>query len=147
MTYKEIIDHIHDLKVMQLATVADNKPWICTVYFIASEDGIYWLSFPSRRHSEEIAKNSNVALAFAIKLNPPVIGVQIEGTAKVIEDESEVSSVIKKYVSKYDVGHTFLENFQTKTNKHSMYKLTPNNVVLFDELHFPIEGRVQVQLD
>ena len=47
---------------MSLATVRDNKPWVCEVHFIYDDDlNIYFMSKVSRRHSQEIADNPYVS--------------------------------------------------------------------------------------
>lgn len=30
--------YLNESKFMQLATVVDNKPWVCTLHFVADED-------------------------------------------------------------------------------------------------------------
>lgn len=124
--------------VMQLATSHDNKPWISTVYYVAdTERNIYWLSLPERRHSQEITLNTNVAVAIAIKQDLPVIGIQAEGTVTIVEDAALVESVLATYTAKYDgAGKEFHTRFAEGKNKHQLYKLTPNQLVLFDEVHF-----------
>lgn len=133
--------HLKEVKTMQLATVDAKKPWISTVYFVADNDlNIYWLSFPSRRHSQEILKNPNVAIAIPVKLDRPVIGIQAEGKAAVFEETSEVKRISKLYIEKYDDGKDFFKNFVVGENKHSMYKLKPEKFVLFDEVNYKDKG-------
>jgi len=129
--------------MMQLATLADGRPWICTVYYVFDQhNNLYWLSYPERRHSQEVEKNPNVAAAIAIKFeDKPVIGLQVEGKAETVQDAAIVKRVMDDYVDKYDSGKDFYDNFITGTNKHKLYKLTPELFVLFDELHFPNEPR------
>lgn len=133
--------------VMQLATVAGSKPWICTVYFVRDEqNNIYWLSTPSRRHSRELAGNSSAAATFAIKTDVPVIGLSVEGAVTVEEDLNTIESVMKTYVQKYKSGDTFHENVVKSTNQHVMYKLTPEVFTLFDEVNFsPDQARQEFQ--
>lgn len=124
--------------VMQLATTANNKPWISTVYYIADEArNIYWLSLPERRHSQEIAAQPQVAVAIAIKHDLPVIGLQAEGEVTIVEDAATVERVLAQYIAKYDgAGKEFHQRFIDGKNKHQLYKLTPRSLVLFDEVHF-----------
>ncbi|MDB5186754.1 MAG: rnhA [Candidatus Saccharibacteria bacterium] len=124
--------------VMQLATSIDNKPWISTVYFVAdSERNIYWLSLPERRHSKEVATNPQAAIAIAIKQDLPVIGIQAAGQVSIVEDDEAVKRIVETYVGKYDgVGKDFYQRFVVGKNKHQLYKLTPTQLALFDEVHF-----------
>jgi ribonuclease HI len=125
-------------QVMQLATSKDNSPWISTVYFVVDEQrNIYWLSLPERRHSKEVIDNPRAAVAIAVKQDLPVIGIQAGGTVSVVEDEVIVKRMVSVYVNKYDgVGKDFYERFVAGKNKHQLYKLTPESLVLFDEVHF-----------
>ncbi len=135
----DLVDHyLPKAMVMQVATTAKKQPWICSVYFIADEErNLYWLSFPSRRHSQEIALHADVAVAIAIKTDLPVIGLQAEGSAEVVADKEVVKQVMPHYVAKYGSGKNFYSNFVAGNNQHMMYKFTPRRYVLFDEVHFP----------
>jgi uncharacterized protein YhbP (UPF0306 family) len=131
---------------MQIATVSPGGPWIATVYYVLDNDlNLYWLSWPTRRHSQEIAADNRVAAAIAIKTDKPVIGTQMSGTAEVVTDLAVIESVMKDYILKYDSGHTFYEKAKAGDNQHHMYRLKPEAFVLFDEVHFPQEGRVEWQ--
>lgn len=131
---------------MQVATSMGNQPWVCSVYFVADKDhNLYWLSFPSRRHSQEIEKNQNVAVALAVKLDKPVVGLQAEGRAQVVNDKEVIKQIMKKYVAKYGAGKDFYDNFVAGKNQHVLYKFTPKQYVLFDELNFVGDPRQQWQ--
>jgi hypothetical protein len=41
------------------------------------------------------------------------------------------------YVRKHGKGQEFYDNIVTGTNKHALYRFTPNNYVLFDEVNLP----------
>ena len=125
-------------QVMQLATSNNNTPWISTVYFVADEDrNLYWLSIPERRHSQEVAANPEVAAAIAVKQDIPVIGIQASGRVEIVNDSDVVEKILAMYMKKYDgAGQDFHQRFIAGKNKHQLYKLTPANLVLFDEVHF-----------
>jgi uncharacterized protein YhbP (UPF0306 family) len=126
-------------RVMQVATSAGSQPWICTVYFVPDEQqSLYWLSIPQRRHSLEIGKNSNIAIAIAVKFDKnPIIGIQAEGTSEVVNDEEIVKKILPGYVEKYGSGKDFYELFKVSKNQHQLYKFTPIKYFLFDEVNFP----------
>ena len=131
---------------MQVATTRGEQPWLCTVYYVADEQrNLYWLSFPSRRHSQELTENEKVAIAIAIKTDKPVIGVQAEGVAVKVVDVNVVATIMELYNAKYDAGHQFYDNFVNGTNQHVMYKFTPKQYVIFDELNFLGDGRQVVE--
>jgi uncharacterized protein YhbP (UPF0306 family) len=143
---KQIQKYMEQGKIMQLATVSHDQPWISTVYYVTDEHmNIYWLSWPERRHSQELTKNPKAAIAIAIKLDKPVIGIQTEGSVERVQDSDEVRAVMQKYVAKYSSGKDFYDNFVSGKNKHTLYKFVPNTFVLFDEVHFPENGRQEWQ--
>jgi uncharacterized protein YhbP (UPF0306 family) len=130
--------YLSEAKTMQLATTKSNIPWICNVYFVADEDGnIYWLSEPTKRHSEDIKENPNVAISIAFKTGTPVIGLQAEGQAKQTGDLKTIKSVMVKYVKKYGLGKEFYRLASKGVNKHKIYKMTVKKYSLFDEVNFP----------
>lgn len=134
-----------DARTMQLATVMDGKPWISTVYFVADDElNLYWLSWPERRHSREIAENPQVAATVVIKTDKPVIGVQLDGVADIVTDSTRVVEVMDRYVAKYDAGKEFVAKFAEGTNHHVLYALTPQHIQLFDEVQFPSESPVSI---
>lgn len=121
---------------MQLATVNGGKPWVCTVYYVVDDNNnLYWLSLPSRRHSLDIAQNSNVAATIPIKFDLPVIGIQMEGQASEVRDIDTISAVMERYVHKYDAGKTFLDRYKSGENEHKMYVLKPDHIYIFDEVN------------
>ncbi len=139
---KLLKEYLSQGRVLQLATVSKDQPWISTVYFVVDDAiNLYWLSFPTRRHSQEIAANNKIAITMPVKFDVPVIGVQAEGTAEVVNDPEEIKKIMKKYVEKYDAGKSFYENFIANKNQHVMYRFTPASYVLFDEVNFPDNGR------
>lgn len=124
---------VNAAKVMQLATLRGDQPWICTVYFVAKGGKFYWLSFPERRHSQEIADNANAAVAITIHQDAPVIGLQAEGEVYVVRDIAEAKSVLELYVAKYDKGREFIDRLKHGANHHELYCLVPRKTMLFDE--------------
>lgn len=123
--------------LMQLATVRDDRPWVCSVYYVVdSKLNLYWLSYPSRRHSQDIAHNANVAVTIAVKQDMPVVGVQAEGRATMVKNVALVAKIMPLYIKKYGVGKNFLKNFSLGTNRHALYCFEPSRFVLFDEATF-----------
>lgn len=130
---------------MQLATVDDGQPWVCTVHYVADDDfNFYWLSLPARRHSQEVEKHGKAAVTVAIKFDRPVIGIQAEGSAKAVTDKRQIAKAMKSYVEKFNAGQKFYENVVSGQNQHVMYQLTPSHLYLFDEVNYPDKGRQEV---
>lgn len=133
--------------LMQLATVRDGKPWVCSVYYVVdSKLNLYWLSYPTRRHSEDIVHNANVAVTIAVKQDMPVVGVQAEGCATPVKNIALVAKIMPLYIKKYGVGKNFVKNFSLGTNRHALYCFEPSRFVLFDEATFGHDNSQELQM-
>jgi len=151
MDGKQLIKQfLKDARVMQLATVKDNKPWVCNVHFYADEENnLYWISTPARRHSEEIKDNANVAAAIKVHEDTPdemyVIGISIEGTAELLTEE-ETKVIGRRYVEKLKKAPTLVEDILSGKNPHKFYRLKQTNIVLFDTKNFPDQPRQEYKV-
>lgn len=139
--------YLKDGNVMQLATMSEDKPWICTVYYVARNGRLYWLSYPTRRHSVELATRPLAAAAIMIKPTQPVIGVQVEGNVTVVTDAETVKNVMTLYHAKYQQGGDFYDSYTKGTNKHQLYCLEVTQANIFDEMNYPDDGRQSIKLD
>jgi uncharacterized protein YhbP (UPF0306 family) len=142
---KELIsNYLHDAKLMQLATVAGSKPWVCNVWFVADESfNIYWFSSVTRRHSRELEHNVNVAGSMCLPTSPqnPPQGLQFEGIAKVVSKKAEVQRVIGLYKN-YIFPLEQIQQMMTHPDRpHRFYQIKPALFVLFDVKHFPDQPR------
>lgn len=123
---------------MQIATTANDQPWICTVYYVVDDElNLYWLSLPTRRHSQELAAHNKAAVTVAVKFDQPIIGVQAEGTVSVVNEPEIIASVMKSYTERYDRGQDFYSNFIAGKNEHSLYQFSPKLLQLIDEVNYP----------
>ena len=140
---KLIHKYLSQADMMQVATADSGQPWICTVYFVADEDAnLYWISTPSRRHSQEIAKNSKVAAAIPIKyVGHPVVGLQAEGEADLVADQGQIKKAMRLYTDKFKIGEDFYNDFLAGKNSHKLYRIKPRVIVLFDEENFADNSR------
>ena len=138
MNAKEYLDkYLHEGRVMQLATSSDNQPWVGSVHYVTDEyRNLYWLSLPARRHSREIAGNSRVAATVAVKVDQPVIGIQMEGSVEVVHTLATVKKIMETYVVSHGSGHDYYERYVEGVAQHVLYKFIPSRIVLFDEVHF-----------
>src|SRR5689334_5769243 len=93
---KIVREYIDKTVHMSLGTSSNNKPWVCEVHFVYDNNlNLYWRSLKSRRHSQELAKNPNVAgnivRQHAVDEYPAAI--YFEGVAELITDENERQKV------------------------------------------------------
>lgn len=131
--------------IMQLATSLGEQPWCCTVYYVADERfNVYWISTSERRHSQELLRNPKVAAAVPVRFlpNKEKAGLQIEGVARLVDDRAETRRAIRSYTDRFDRGEQFYEDFLAGRNPHSLYRLTPHLIAVFDSVALP-QGRVE----
>jgi uncharacterized protein YhbP (UPF0306 family) len=142
--------YLQTARVMQLATSVNNQPWVCNVHFLSDDYlNLYWISDPTRRHSQEIAQNPKVAITIKIHEDTPdepyVIGVSLEGQATLLNDE-ETKRVAKQYINKLNKPHTLLQEMIEGKTSRKFYQLKPSGLVLFDTKNFPDNPRQEVIL-
>lgn len=136
-------------RVMQLATIRNNVPYVVSVYYWATQDltSVYWMSEPDRRHSRAIATIDKVAGAIVIKQEQPVIGLQFGGDAHRVTDKDEIVLFTKRYNSKYNnAALGFEKRYAAGIAKHHVYKMSLEWLELFDEANFPGGKPVSVAL-
>lgn len=136
MTLKDaIIAYLDTATMMQVATALDNEPWCATVYFAHDNaHNLYWLSLPTARHSQAIAKNGRVAGTIVAPQDParPPRGLQFEGTAREITDPDELMRLVESYEERY-ARNNLAEGVMTGVNPNRFYQIKPDTFVLFDQ--------------
>ena len=110
------------------------RPWSCEVHFTTDDQlNLYFRSLTSRRHSQEIAKNPQVAgnVVTQHHLGQAVRGVYFEGTAELLTAAADKDDA-------YALMHTQLhlpEQFRAEADDpdgHQFYKITVKTFYLFD---------------
>lgn len=130
---------------MALATYSDN-PWICSVYYVVDDTlQIYFITKPSSKHCQNIAKNPFVACAIAAsdqKVTEKKAGVQLEGKASLVTDEKEVVKALALW-NKINPGFEKIinrDNIKNGTIQSKVYKVVPTRVKFFNESLYGPEG-------
>lgn len=126
---KNIDNTVH----MSLGTSANNMPWVCEVHFAYDKNlNVYFRSLPSRRHSQEIAANPNVAgnivKQFALGESP--VGVYFEGTAKMLEPGEEQQVAYECLSKRLKFGDEVVAD-AAKPDGHKFYKISVKNWYVF----------------
>lgn len=130
---KVIREYLPNVLHMSLGTCVDNKPWVCEVHFVYDDElNLYWRSMPSRRHSQEIALNPNVAANIVeqhAKDEKPR-GLYVEGVAERVEIEpgSAIHQLFQSRLGDFAADLTDLEN----EDGRKFYKLTVADWYVFD---------------
>lgn len=122
---KEIIE-----KNQYLTIASDN--WASPVCYTFDQNyNFYWVSMPSSRHSQNIAKNNQISIAIfdSHQSVDTGVGLQIEGTAQKL-GISDYLKILKLYFGRnYPFGKISLSFKKLLDNKtYFFYKLTPTTV-------------------
>ena len=120
---------------MSLATVSNNKPWVCEVHFAYDDDlNLYWRSQKSRRHSQEIEANpsvaGNIVQQHAVGEYPHAI--YFEGNTNIITDENEIKKAAELLSNRMKISSpTDLIKDTQKDDGHKFYKISVENWYAF----------------
>jgi len=138
MDLRQLIEEYYrDCKTMQLATVSEGKPWICTVYF-ANDDvlNLYWMSSRSRQHSREILQNPSVATTVVRDIERKQ-ALQITGQAYEVADE-DLARIHGLYTEKYGPkDYDLAAMSRHDPDGRAYWVLKPAEISLWDEVNFP----------
>lgn len=119
---------------LSLATVSNNKPWVCEVHFAFDENlNLYFRSLKSRRHSQEIEQNSNVAgnIIDKYSLGDPVVGIYFEGTAQLLKDKQEQSRAANCLAQRLKIQEGDILAEAMTDDGHQFYKISVENWYIF----------------
>ena len=130
---KVVREYIDKSLHMSLATVSDGKPWVCEVHFVYDNDlNLYWRSLASRRHSQEIAKNPNVAgnIVRQHLLEESPHAIYFEGMAELVLGNDEQQAISPLFHKRLDADESILQDAK-KDDGHKFYKITVANWYAF----------------
>jgi uncharacterized protein YhbP (UPF0306 family) len=131
---EKILRHYIDKTIhMSLGTSRDNKPWVCEVHFAYDDDlNLYFRSLKSRRHSQEIADNPNVAGNIIDKYGPgdPVVGVYFEGNAELLEGGEAKILAAECLKTRLNITDDIVEE-SARDDGHQFYKISVANWYVF----------------
>lgn len=126
---KIIREYIDKSIHMSLATCADNHPWVSEVHFVYDNNlNLYFRSKADRRHSEEVAKNPNVAgnIVRQHALEDYPHAVYFEGMAAMVADEVEFAKLYELFASRLGASEAIIEDAK-QPDGHKFYKITVKN--------------------
>lgn len=128
-----IREYLPEVIHMSLATTKENKPWVCEVHFAYDDKlNLYFRSLTSRRHSNEIAENPNVAgnIVKQFEINEAGVGVYFEGTASLLTDPAEKEIAFQSIRGRFGLGDEILAESDNPEG-HQFYKITVHAFYVF----------------
>lgn len=140
-----ILQYLDGNRHMQLATVSNGQPWLCTVYFVSDENfNLYWTSAKVRQHSREISANPKVA-ATVVKDTERKQALQLTGEAYEVKNE-DLERVDILYSGKFGDKGRLAEVRAADENGRAYYVFKPSSIALWDEVNFPESPKQQYEL-
>ena len=118
---------------MSLATVSGDKPWVCEVHFVYDNDlNLYWRSEATRRHSQEIAANPNVAgnIVKQHEKGEMPHGIYFEGRAEMLTEREDMEKIAPLFIDRQGSRPTIIEE-ALPDDGTKFYKVTVQNWYAF----------------
>lgn len=139
-------EYLDTMKLMQLATINNGQPWICSVYFVTDDNfNLYWMSARERQHSQEILSNPNVAIT-VVKDAERKQALQIVGQVYEVTDK-ELRTVHELYTAKFGPNDYDLDEIKKYLPQGRAYWVfKPTKMSFWDEVNFPDAPKQQVSL-
>lgn len=130
---KIVREYIDKTVHMSLATVHDDRPWVCEVHFVYDENlNLYFRSQESRRHSQEIAQNphvaGNIVRQHDVMEYPGAI--YFEGSAEMIMNDAQITEVGQYFKNRLNVPDDVDEDAK-REDGHRFYKIIVENWYAF----------------
>jgi uncharacterized protein YhbP (UPF0306 family) len=138
MDLKKLIREYYDgNKHMQLSTVSNGQPWICTVYYASDSDfNLYWTSGRSRQHSIEINADPKAAVTIVKDIERKQ-ALQIIGSAYEVSND-DLIRVHNLYQEKFGQKDYDLEEMKSHNpDGRAYWVFKPSVISLWDEVNFP----------
>jgi hypothetical protein len=142
-----LVDGVGAATLMQVATVGDTGfPALCHVWFQAEfePDRLTFLSREDREHVINLRNDPRVAASIALEvpsgLGSPVRGVTLSGLAQEIPGIA-LPDAAARFVTRWPRAAAALDRARVRSR---LYEITVLRWVLFDEINFPDEPRIEI---
>lgn len=132
---QEILQYIETHNTMTLATCLGDVPWAATVFYASDNLNLYFFSVPDSRHGQNLAANPRLGVTIQEDYHDwrEIKGIQIEGTAKMVDSLTEKAKAMAVYARKYPEVIKLFTNptsgvFYKAFLKVKFYCVTPEKV-------------------
>lgn len=131
-----ILDYLDNNRRMTLATCSENTPWAATIFFAFDDKlNFYFISDPNTRKIKNLEKNPQVSGAINefVKKVGSTIGVQLEGTAEMLDKKKNVKE-LEVFTKRFDWADDYLHD-------HELFRITPKKIYYLNDELFGPQGR------
>lgn len=119
---------------MSLATVKDNKPWVCEVHFSYDNDlNLYFGSSMQSRHAQELLANPNVSgnIVTQHHKNQAVRCVDFEGIAQMLDADEAEKAAYPAHVARNGESQWLLNEIR-KDGDMRFFRIKVSDFYVFD---------------
>lgn len=119
---------------MSIATVKDNRPWVCEVHFAYDDDlNLYFVSARNSRHAQELLENPVTAgnITTQHHKNQKTRCVDFEGTVELLDDADDMHPGIRAYSERFEQDGSQLKEI-ARSGQTGFFKITVNDFFLAD---------------
>jgi len=100
---QQVLNYLETHNTMTLGTCSGDMPWAATVFYASDDLRLYFFSVPDSRHCQNLAANSRVAVTVQEDYHDwqRIKGIQLEGTAVLVDSIIEKAKAMAVYARKY----------------------------------------------
>ena len=100
---QQVLSYLETHNTMTLGTCSGDIPWAATVFYASDDLRLYFFSVPDSRHCQNLAANPRVAVTVQEDYHDwqKIKGIQLEGTAILVDSIIEKAKAMAVYARKY----------------------------------------------
>lgn len=128
---EKIREYLETHDVLTLATLDEGGPWATPLYYVSDDAlDLFFLSDPTTRHCQAVARNPNVSAAIHEESAAwtDIRGLQLEGRVHPVDDEQAAERVLASYTAKFP----FALALASLDGPHRFYRIQPRWLRLID---------------
>lgn len=122
--------------VMTLSTIGADGPWAAAVFYAHEDLRLYFLSSPTSRHAENLARDARAAATIQRDYDdwPGIRGLQLEGTVREVAraDEARVRALYQERYPLIGGGAGVPRKLLEALDKIRWYEFVPKDIHLID---------------
>ena len=136
---QQVLSYLETHNTMTLGTCSGDVPWAATVFYASDDLRLYFFSVPDSRHCQNLAVNPRVAVTVQEDYHDwqRIKGIQLEGTAILVDSIIEKAKAMAVYARKYPEVIKLFTNpasglFHKAFLKVKFYCVIPEKVFFID---------------